>query len=95
MGYRNGVQMDFIRPGKPVENAYVESFNGKLRDECLNAHVFFSLKDAQNKLKDWQVDYNTQRPHTSIDGLTPAEYAERHKTGLQEGKILNLQMVQF
>jgi putative transposase len=91
--YKNGIHLDYIRPGRPAENAFVESFNGKLRDEFLNANIFFSLKDAQSKLDTWRIDYNTQRPHTSIDGMTPVEYAEKHKNGLWEGKILNLKMV--
>jgi putative transposase len=61
--YRNGVLLDFIRPGRPVENGYIESFNGKLRDECLNAHLFFTLADAQEKLEKWKDEYNHDRPH--------------------------------
>ena len=93
--YRQGVHLDFIRPGKPVENAYIESFNGRLRDECLNAHLFFSLEDAQQKLEAWRIDYNTQRPHTALDEQTPAEYAANHHRGLQEEKILNVAVAQF
>lgn len=73
--YRNKVRLDFIRPGKPVENAYVESFNGRLRDECLNEHVFVSLQEAKRIVEDWQEDYNKQRPHGSLGGLTPEEFA--------------------
>lgn len=76
--YRNQVQLDFIRPGKPVENAFIESFNGKLRDECLNANLFFSLEDANRKLEHWRTDYNNSRPHSSLGNLTPREYALRH-----------------
>jgi len=64
--YRRGVQLDFIRPGKPVENAFVESFNGRLRDECLNVHQFLSLADAQAIIEAWRVDYNQRRPHSSL-----------------------------
>jgi putative transposase len=60
--YTNGVHLDFIRPGRPVENGYIESFNGKLRDECLNVEVFFSLADARKKLALWREDYNQHRP---------------------------------
>ena len=56
--YKNGVHLDFIRPGKPVENGYIESFNGKLRDECLNVEIFFTLADARRKLHLWRRDYN-------------------------------------
>jgi putative transposase len=73
--YRNGVHLDFIRPGKPVENGYIESFNGKLRDECLNVEVFFNLADARRKLYLWRRDYNHQRPHSALDDRTPAEFA--------------------
>ncbi len=64
--YRNKVRLDFIRPGKPVENAYIESFNGRLRDELLNTQVFYFLADAQQKLEDWRVDYNSRRPHGAL-----------------------------
>jgi putative transposase len=56
--YRRGVQLDFIRPGKPVENAFIESFNGRLRDECLNVHQFTSIEDARTKIEAWRIDYN-------------------------------------
>ena len=73
--YQNGVTLDFSRPGKPTDNALVESFNGRLRDECLNAHWFLSLADARTKIEVWRRDYNESRPHTSLGWLTPAEYA--------------------
>ena len=91
--YRNGVQLDFIRPGKPVENAFIESFNGRLRDECLNANLFFSIEDARQKLEAWRIDYNTQRPHSSIGNLAPEEYARKHKNGLQKAKTFYLKTV--
>jgi len=72
--YRSGVRLAFIRPGKPTENGYIESFNGRLRDECLNVHLFFGLEDARQKLEAWRVDYNTNRPHRSLGQKTPAEY---------------------
>jgi putative transposase len=73
--YKNGVHLDFIRPGRPVENGYIESFNGKLRDECLNVEVFFNLADARRKLYLWRRDYNFHRPHSALDDRTPAEFA--------------------
>lgn len=75
--YRNGVKLDFIRPGKPVENAFIESFNGRFRDECLNENQFVSLQDAKTKIESWRMDYNTERPHSSLNGLTPAEFADK------------------
>lgn len=75
--YQRGVKLDFIRPGKPVENGYVESFNGKLRDECLNTEVFFSLEDARQKLERWRKDYNEQRPHSALGGMPPAVFVQR------------------
>jgi putative transposase len=70
-----GVRLEFIQPGKPVQNAYVESFNGRLRDECLNANWFSSLHDARRKIEEWRQDYNQQRPHSSLDYLPPTEFA--------------------
>jgi putative transposase len=72
--YAHGVELRFIRPGKPIENAYVESF-GKFRDECLNEHWFVSLADAKGIIEAWRVDYNTVRPHGSLGQLTPVAYA--------------------
>ena len=79
--YKNGVHLDFIRPGKPVENGYIESFNGRLRDECLNVEVFFTLADARRKLHLWRRDYNLYRPHSALDDRTPAEFAARCSRG--------------
>jgi putative transposase len=73
--YQNAVHLDFIRPGRPVENGYIESFNGRLRDECLNVEVFFSVADARHKLALWRQDYNHHRPHSSLADRTPAEFA--------------------
>ncbi len=77
--YRRGVQLDFIRPGKPVENAFIESFNGRLRDECLNVHQFASLAEAQAIIEAWRVDYNQQRPHSSLGHLTPSEFVAQRQ----------------
>ena len=70
-----GVRLEFIQPGKPVQNAYIESFNGRLRDECLNPNWFTSLSDARRKVESWRLDYNLQRPHSSLNYLPPAEFA--------------------
>ena len=71
------MKLDFIRPGKPVENAYIESFNGKLRHECLNQHYFKTLEEARNKIEDRRIGYNEFRPHQSLCGLTPAEFLKQ------------------
>ncbi len=70
-----GVAWHYIAPGKPMQNGFVESFNGRLRDECLNEHLFTSYAQARRIINTWRIDYNTQRPHTSLDGLTPIEFA--------------------
>lgn len=72
--YENKVTMDFSRPGTPTDNALVESFNGSLRDECLNVHWFLSLEDAQEKIEKWRQEYNQQRPHSSLNNQTPEEF---------------------
>jgi len=77
--YRRGVQLDFIRPGKPIENAFIESFNGRLRDECLNVHQFSSIADAQTKIEAWRLDYNQHRPHGSLGHLTPSEFVAQRQ----------------
>jgi putative transposase len=74
--YRKGVKLNFIRPGKPIENAYAESFNGRLRDECLNTNWFLSLREAREIIENWREDYNQVRPHSSLNNLTPKEYAK-------------------
>jgi putative transposase len=70
--YRNGVVLDFSRPGKPTDNAFIEAFNGRFRAECLNAHWFLSLADAAQKLETWRRDYNEERPHSAIGNNVPA-----------------------
>jgi len=75
--YKNGVRLETIRPGRPMENGYIESFNGKMREECLNEHWFVDLADAREKIEAWRVDYNTHRPHSALGYLTPAEFARR------------------
>ena len=71
--YQNDVVLDFSRPGKPTDNAFIESFNGKFRAECLNAHWFLSLDDARSKMEDWRRDYNEVRPHSAIGNKAPIE----------------------
>jgi putative transposase len=73
---RRGITLDFIRPGKPAENGFIEAFNRKLRDECLNAHQFLSIEDARSKVEAWRVDYNLHRPHSSLGQLTPLRVLE-------------------
>ena len=72
--YRNKVKICYIRPGKPQENAYTESFIGKLRDECLNEHWFKSLDDAREIIEKWRIEYNEKRPHSSLNMMSPKEY---------------------
>lgn len=71
------VEWHYIAPGKPMQNGFVESFNGRLRDECLNEHIFTSYRNAQHIIETWRNDYNQNRPHTSLNGLTPNEFAKR------------------
>jgi putative transposase len=73
--YAHGVTLPFIDPGKPVQNAFIESFNGKFRDECLSQSWYTSLDDARQIIEAWRMDYNTVRPHSSLEYRTPAEYA--------------------
>ena len=75
---KNKIEWHYIAPGKPTQNAFVESFNGRLRDECLNEELFSSMADARQKLAAWQVDYNQFRPHTSLGGIAPQVYARNH-----------------
>lgn len=79
--YERGIKLQFIRPGKPVDNAYMESFNGKFRDECLNQNWFMSVEHARRAAEDWRIDFNEERPHSSLGNLTPAEFRR-----LEEGK---------
>jgi putative transposase len=72
--YERGVQLRFIEPGKPVQNAWIESFNGRLRDECLNEHWFLNLADARQIIEAWRIDYNRHRPHSSLGYLPPEAF---------------------
>jgi len=84
--YRRGIKLNFIRPGKPVENAYAESFIGRLRDECLNENWFSSVREARDIIETWRRDYNEVRPHSSLDNLSPMEFMEtREKTLIDSG----------
>ena len=74
--YENGVEWHFIEPGRPTENAYIESFNGKFRDECLNENWFLDLAEARQKIEEWRQDYNQARPHSSLGYRTPEEFAK-------------------
>jgi putative transposase len=82
--YRQGLRLSFIEPGKPQQNAYIESFNGKFRDECLNEHWLISMRHARQVIEDWRQEYNGERPHSwphsSLDYLTPSRFAERFLT---------------
>ena len=75
----HGVDWHYIAPGKPMQNGLVESFIGRLRDECLNEHMFTSYRHARGIIQDWRIDYNARRPHTSLQGLTPLEFATRSR----------------
>jgi putative transposase len=74
-----GVKLQFIEPGKPIQNAFIESFNSRLREECLNEHVFVSLDDARRKIEKWRIEYNRERPHSSLGHLTPEEFAAKNQ----------------
>lgn len=73
--YRHQIKTDISRPGKPTDNAYIESFNGRFRQECLKQHWFLSLEDAQSKITEWRIAYNQARPHSSLGRQTPEEFA--------------------
>lgn len=91
--YRHGIKLHFIRPGKPVENAYIESFNGRFRDECLNEHIFRTIDEARVIIESWRDDYNRHRPHSSLGNLTPEEYAAQDRVRQPELRNPNLQVV--
>jgi len=75
--YQRGVTLEFSRPGRPTDNAFIESFNGKFRAECLNAHWFMTLDDARRKCEAWRRDYNEERPHSAIGNKVPIELVDR------------------
>ena len=75
--YAKNVKLNFIRPGKPVENAFIESFNGRIRQECLNQHYFLDLEEARKTIEQWRIRYNDFRPHRSLNGMTPEGFAQQ------------------
>jgi putative transposase len=79
---QRGVKLHFIDPGKPMQNAYIESFNGKFRDECLNQHWFGSLHEAARMIEEWRMDYNLARPHSSLDYLAPETFRQNQELSL-------------
>jgi putative transposase len=87
--YHHHVQIDFSRPGKPTDNCFIETFNGSLRDECLNVHWFETLDDAVEKIEAWRVEYNESRPHQSLKELTPAGFAEFYRTSEKSEEVRN------
>ncbi|MEK6356076.1 MAG: integrase core domain-containing protein [Burkholderia cenocepacia] len=89
--HEHGVKLQFIRPGKPVENANIESFNGRLREECLNQHAFVSLDDARTRIEAWRTDYNSVRPHSALGQLAPDQFRQLHQP--KNGEPTNLRMV--
>ena len=77
--YLNKVELDFSRPGKPSDNAFIEAFNSRLRQECLSASWFLSMADARQRIEAWRIDYNQNRPHSSLGNLTPIQFAAQLK----------------
>jgi transposase InsO family protein len=88
------IKLQFIRPGKPVENAFIESFNGKCRDECLNESLFLIIEQARMATETWRLDYNHVRPHSALGNLTPEDDANRTWVGTPEPKKLRLSVVE-
>ena len=84
--FEHGVELRLIQPGKPTQNGFIESFNGRFRDECLNEHWFSDIAYARKTINDWRQDYNECRPHSSLDYQTPAEFAADWRNGKYEGK---------
>jgi putative transposase len=91
--WENGVQLDFTRPGKPTDNGLCESFNGRLRDECLNVNEFESIDHARQQIEAWRLDYNEQRPHGALGRLTPSEFANAGRKAAPEVAELQLKTV--
>jgi putative transposase len=75
---KRGIKLHYIDPGKPIQNAFVESFNGKFRDECLNDNWFLDIKEARETIETWRTDYNTERPHSSLGYKTPSEFRQMY-----------------
>ena len=91
------MKLDFIEPGKPTQNAFIESFNGKFREECLNEHWFYNLEEARITIEEWRADHNGFRPHSSLEGLTPNEFIRQYESVLttQSTTDLHLEVVQL
>lgn len=85
--YQNNVKLKFIQPGKPTQNAFVESFNGKFRNECLSQHWFSTIEEAQREIEEWRKDYNEQRPHRSLKMKTPNQFAKEYELMLANQNI--------
>jgi len=85
--YRRGIELDFIAPGRPMDNGFIESFNGKLRDECLNMHWFENLAEAKKVIERWRVEYNEMRPHSSLGNRAPAAYIAE-LLGIGQGSLV-------
>jgi len=90
--YENKVTLDFSRPGKPTDNALIESFNGSFRDECFNTNWFLSLRDSREKISSWKKEYNSFRPHPSLENMTPDEFRTKH---LKRPKIYNFGCLEY
>ena len=86
------IHIEYTQPGKPTDNSFIESFNGKFRDECLNEHWFLNLKHTQHIIEQWRMEYNEERPHCSLGNRTPYEFVKEHESMLQK-KRLNLNLV--
>ena len=87
--FERGVKLDFTTPGKPTENGFVESFQGRFRDECLNAEIFENLEDAKRKIAAWRRDYNRLRPHSALGNLSPREYLRKWKSEARSKKQIS------
>lgn len=85
--YENDIKLDFIQPGKPTQNAYIESFNGKFRDECLNQHWFLDMDHVKEQLETWRIEYNEERPHSSLGNATPAEFKQQFQENLSKNLV--------
>lgn len=88
--HHRGITLAFIRPGKPIENAFVESCNGRLRDECLNLHWFLTIADARYRIEAFRVSFITARPHSGLGGLTPQQFSQKLKKEKQDEELTRL-----
>jgi len=88
--HEHGVLLDFIRPGRPMDNGHIESFNGRLREECLNQNVFVSLADARRTVEAWRQDYNRERPHSALEGLSPEQFRASYYGNIKDQAVTNL-----